>query len=39
MGGGNKTASEFIEYDLESEIIKAGDSKLSDKRVHVTLQS
>jgi lipopolysaccharide export system protein LptA len=36
--GGNKTASEFIEYDLESEIIKAGDSKLSDKRVHVTLQ-
>lgn len=36
--GGNKTASEYIEYDLDSEVIKAGDRKLSDKRVHVTLQ-
>lgn len=36
--GSNKTASEYIEYNLNSEVIKAGDTKLSDKRVHVTLQ-
>ncbi len=36
--GGNKTASEYIEYDRISEVIKAGDTTLSNKRVHVTLQ-
>ncbi|MDC9728628.1 MAG: lipopolysaccharide transport periplasmic protein LptA [Methyloprofundus sp.] len=36
--GANKTASEYIEYDLNSEVIKAGDGMASDKRVHVTLQ-
>jgi len=36
--GENKTASEYIEYDRISEVIKAGDTTVSNKRVHVTLQ-
>jgi lipopolysaccharide export system protein LptA len=36
--GGNKTVSEYIEYDGNSEVIKAGDRKMTNKRVHITLQ-
>lgn len=36
--GGNSTASERIEYDRISEVVKAGDSSSADKRVHVILQ-
>lgn len=36
--GQNSTASERIEYDRMSEIIKAGDEKSINQRVHVILQ-
>ena len=36
--GKNSTASERIEYDRISEVVKAGDSKSANKRVHVILQ-
>jgi len=36
--GGNSTASEHIEYDRISGVIKAGDIKSSSKRVHVILK-
>ncbi|WP_428355471.1 lipopolysaccharide transport periplasmic protein LptA [Methyloprofundus sp.] len=36
--GKNSTASERIEYDRISEVVKAGDSESADKRVHVILQ-
>lgn len=36
--GENSTASERIEYDRISEVVKAGDSSSADKRVHVILQ-
>ena len=36
--GGNSTASERIEYDRISEVLKAGDGKSATKRVHVILQ-
>ncbi len=36
--GGNSTASERIEYDRVSEIVKAGQVGSSSKRVHVILQ-
>lgn len=36
--GGNSTASERIEYDRASEVVKAGQVGSSSKRVHVILQ-
>lgn len=36
--GKNSTASERIEYDRISEVVKAGDTGSADKRVHVILQ-
>lgn len=36
--GGNSTASERIEYDRISEVLKAGDGKSAAKRVRVILQ-
>ncbi len=36
--GRNSTASERIEYDRISEVVKAGDSSSDTKRVHVILQ-
>jgi len=36
--GKNSTASERIEYDRISEVVKAGDSESANKRVHVILQ-
>ncbi|MBE0469328.1 MAG: lipopolysaccharide transport periplasmic protein LptA [Methyloprofundus sp.] len=36
--GGNSTASERIEYDRVSEVVKAGQVGSSSKRVHVILQ-
>jgi len=36
--GGNSTASERIEYDRVSEVVKAGQEGSSSKRVHVILQ-
>jgi len=36
--GENSTASDHIEYDRISEVIKAGDSQSSAKRVHVILK-
>jgi len=36
--GGNSTASERIEYDRISEVVKAGQEGSSSKRVHVILQ-
>ncbi len=36
--GVNSTASDHIEYDRISEVIKAGDSQSSSKRVHVILK-
>ena len=36
--GDNSTASEYIEYDREQELIKAGDKVVTNKRVHVILQ-
>ena len=36
--GGNSTASERIEYDRISEVLKAGDGKSTTKRVRVILQ-
>jgi lipopolysaccharide export system protein LptA len=35
---GNSTASERIEYDRASEVVKAGQVGSSSKRVHVILQ-
>ncbi|NOQ13202.1 MAG: lipopolysaccharide transport periplasmic protein LptA [Methyloprofundus sp.] len=36
--GGNSTASERIEYDRMSEVLKAGDGKSANKRIKVILQ-
>lgn len=36
--GNNSTASERIEYDRISAVVKAGDTSSADKRVHVILQ-
>ena len=36
--GKNSTASERIEYDRLSEVVKAGDTGSANKRVHVILQ-
>ena len=36
--GKNSTASERIEYDRISEVVKAGDTGSDNKRVHVILQ-
>ncbi|MCF7971784.1 MAG: lipopolysaccharide transport periplasmic protein LptA [Methylococcaceae bacterium] len=36
--GGNSTASERIEYDRVSEVVKAGQTGSSSNRVHVILQ-
>jgi len=36
--GNNSTASERIEYDRISAVVKAGDTGSADKRVHVILQ-
>ncbi len=36
--GGNSTASERIEYDRISEVLKAGDGQSANKRVRVILQ-
>ena len=36
--GENSTASERIEYNRISEVIKAGDGKSATKRVRVILQ-
>jgi len=36
--GGNKTVSEYIEYNRASEVMKAGGRNMVNKRVHVILQ-
>ncbi len=36
--GGNKSSSDFIEYDTKNSVIKAGDSANGSKRVHTVFE-